>query len=217
MTEDFLDLAAPRPSGRALGTMSTLVSLFLLLLVFFIVLFSISQVRQQRVDEIVTSIDRAFGGVPSRLGLLPKPVPPADEAAAESFVRDATQLLTGFPPTEVPAAAGSTLLSVALAPERLFAGAGADLTLEGKRLIPPLAVLMQRHHGARLHYRLTIRASMPAADPAAASARERLAALAAALFAAGCPADRLAIGTDPGAGDRVRFDFATIGTGEDQP
>ncbi len=67
-------------AGRPLGAISTLVSLFLLLLVFFIVLFSIAEVHRQRVQQVVPSIDLAFGRLPSRLGLLPQAAPVADAA-----------------------------------------------------------------------------------------------------------------------------------------
>jgi hypothetical protein len=208
----FDEFTANSAASRPLGAISTLVSLFLLLLVFFIVLFSIAQVHRRRVDEVVSSIDRAFGGLPSRVGILPPPVvPPAGDDAAASFVRDASLLLTGFPPAEdsEAAPAGGDLLEIAIPAERLFQPDSAQLSRFAAGLAAPLAVLLQRRSSPLAHYRLTVRTAAP--DKAAGGlAIAREAAFAAALFSAGCPQDRLAIGVDAAAGAGFRFDFAEI-------
>jgi len=205
-----LDGLSPPATGRQPGAISTLVSLFLLLLVFFIVLFSIAEVHRPRLTEVLSSIDRAFGGIPSDLGLLPPPVPEADPASPAQFMRDAIMLLTGFPPADAALAPGGGLLTVSLPKTRLFQRMNPPvLTLTARRLVPPLAVLLQRQQGGRLHYRLDLRM----ADGDAAGV---LASLAAALFDAGCPADRLSIGLDETAGDGVRFSFAMVEAPEEK-
>jgi hypothetical protein len=205
-----LDGLSPPSAGRQPGAISTLVSLFLLLLVFFIVLFSIADVHRPRMTEVLSSIDRAFGGIPSELGLLPPPVPEADPASPAQFMADATLLLTGFPPAQSVAAAGGGLLTVSLPKSRLFLRIKPPvLSATARRLVPPLAVLLQRQQGARLHYRLDLRM----ADGDAALV---LASLAAALFDAGCPADRLSIGIDEAAGDGIRFSFAMVEAPEEK-
>jgi hypothetical protein len=206
------DRTRTNAAGRPLGAISTLVSLFLLLLVFFIVLFSIAQVHRQRIEEVVTSIDRAFGGLPSRLGLLPAAAG-ADRDTARSFVEDATLLLTGFQAKEInqAAASGGALLLVDLAAGQLFQPDSAELTPAALRLVPPLAVLLQRPRTPPLPIRLTVLGVAPT-DPAPSLAVARIARLAAALYEAGCPTDRLAIGFDPVLGDRVRFQFDPVET-----
>ena len=202
----FDDRLPTGPAGRPMGAISTLVSLFLLLLVFFIVLFSIAQVHRQRVDEVVGSIDRAFGGLPSQLGLLAPPAPPTEEEATEAFLSAAASLLTGFPPNAGPADAAprDALLTVDLPQAELFLPDTAELTARARRLVPPLAVLLQHANARGAPIRLVLRET--AADrPALASAR--LARLAASLYAEGCPADRLAIGFDAGLAASLRFDF----------
>src|ERR1700690_1515873 len=97
-------------AGRPLGAVSTLISLFLLLLVFFIVLFSVARLHQQRVDQVVGSIDQAFGGLPSKLGLIRHPAPDALESTPEGFALAISTLITGFAALEEngrPAPSGS--------------------------------------------------------------------------------------------------------------
>lgn len=199
--------SAGAAAGRPLGAISTLVSLFLLLLVFFIVLFSIAQVHRQRVDEVVTSIDRAFGRLPSTLGLLPAPAPETVAEAEEAFVRDATLLITGFAPRLAEAAeGGDTLVEIDVPEERLFEPGTSVPTGEGRRLVAPLAVLLQRPLPEGISYRLAIRTQPP--GPAPSLADRRATELAARLYAAGSPADRLAAGFDPALHEAIRFEFS---------
>ena len=205
------DEAATTAAGRPLGAISTLVSLFLLLLVFFIVLFSISQVHQQRLDAVLTSIDDAFGRLPSGLGLITRPAPSDEDATPEGFVRAVGTLVSGFSPLAESGhlAPGGTLLEVDLAPQQLFQGDSDKLQPAAAAILDRLAVLLQRRLPGQ-HYRMTLRAVMPAgADTGLAG--ERLAGFAAALFAKGCPPDALAIGLEPGPAVALRFDFSLVG------
>ncbi len=206
-------------AGRPLGAISTLVSLFLLLLVFFIVLFSIAEVHRQRVQQVVTSIDLAFGGLPSRLGLLPPAAPVADAASPEGFARAVSTLVTGFAPLEAAGrdAPGGALLEIELPPDRLFEPGAADLKDAATALVPPLAVLLQRQPNAQQHYRLTFRIVAPdgAADADTALAVARAGRFATALYAAGCPGDALAVGIEQGSAKLLRLDFAVTGAAPD--
>jgi hypothetical protein len=206
------DEAATAASGRPLGSISTLVSLFLLLLVFFIVLFSISQVHQPRLDAVMTSLDDAFGRLPSGLGLLTRPIPGDADATPEGFVRAVGALVTGFTPlSESPhPAPGGTLLEIDLAPEQIFQAGTGQLQPEATAILDRLAVLLQRRLPGR-HYRLILRAVVPPAATEVNLAADRVAGFAAALFAKGCPAEALAIGIEPGAGAALRFDFVLVG------
>jgi hypothetical protein len=205
------DEASTTAAGRPLGAISTLVSLFLLLLVFFIVLFSISQVHQQRLDTVLTSIDDAFGRLPSGLGLITRPAPSDEEATPEGFVRAVGTLLSRFSPLTESGrlAPGGTLLEIALAPKQMFKGDGNTLQPQAAAILDRLAVLLQRRLPGQ-HFRLTLRAVTPAgADTGLAG--ERLASFAAMLFAKGCPPDALAVGLEPGAAEAMRLDFSLVG------
>jgi hypothetical protein len=204
-------------SGRPLGTISTLVSLFLLLLVFFIVLFSISRVHQERLDAVLTSIDDAFGRLPSTIGLITRPPPDDAEATPEGFVREVGTLVTGFTTLSesAHAAPGGVLLEIDLAPQQIFKPGTGDLQPPAAAILDRLALLLQHRQGDR-HYRLTLRAivrdGVPDGSTDAGLAADRIAGFAASLFARGCPADALAIGTETGPQAALRFDFALVGT-----
>jgi len=205
------DEASTAAAGRPLGAISTLVSLFLLLLVFFIVLFSISQVHQQRLDALLTSIDYAFGRLPSGLGLITRPAPSDDDATPEGFVRAIGMLVSGLSPLAESGhpAPGGTLLEIDLAPQQIFQGDGDTLRPAAAAILDRLAVLLQRRLAGR-PYHLTLRAVTPTGtDNGLAGAR--LAGFAAALFAKGCPPDALAIGLEPGRQEALRLDFSLVG------
>jgi hypothetical protein len=185
--------------------------LFLLLLVFFIVLFSISQVHQQRLDAVLTSIDDAFGRLPSGLGLITRPAPSDEDATPEGFVRAVGTLVSGFAPLAESAhtAPGGTLLEIDLAPSQVFQGDGDALQPAAAAILDRLAVLLQRRLAGR-HYHLTLRAVTPAGTDNGL-AGTRLAGFAATLFAKGCPPDALAIGLEPGRQEALRLDFSLVG------
>ena len=206
------DEASTAAAGRPLGAISTLVSLFLLLLVFFIVLFSISQVRQPRLDAVVISLDDAFGGLPSGLGLLTRPIPGDADATPEGFVRAACALMVGFAPLAETKhlAPGGTLLEIDLAPEQVFQAGTGGLQPAAAAIVDRLAVLLQRRLPGQ-HFRLTLLEVVPQSGGDTVPAGERIAALAAALFAQGCPADALAIGLEAGGKAALRLDFALVG------
>jgi hypothetical protein len=194
------DEAATSAAGRPLGAISTLISLFLLLLVFFILLFSVAQVHKQRVDEVVISIDEAFARIPSTLGLLRRPAPDALEATPEGFARSVSALITGFAPLAESRhmAPGGSLLEIDLPPGMVFEPGSAKLTPGAAGVLDRLAILLQ-HRLPDQRFRLTLRAVSPADDPAET------------LFAKGCPADALAVGLERGAGAAIRLDFTLVG------
>jgi hypothetical protein len=206
------DEASTAAAGRPLGAISTLVSLFLLLLVFFIVLVSISRVHQERLDAVMVSVDDAFGRLPSGLGLLTRPIPSDADATPEGFARSVGTLVTGFSPLAESnhLAPGGTLLEIDLAPEQVFQPNTDHLQPEVTAILDRLAVLLQ-HRLPGQHYRLTLGAVVPAGESASGLVSDRVAGFAAALFAKGCPADALAIGIEPGATAAVRLDFALVG------
>ncbi len=214
---DDEDSQATTASGRSLGTISTLVSLFLLLLVFFILLFSIAEVHRDRTSEVLTSVDHAFGGLPSRFGLLHPPAMPPATQSIESFVRAVTLLITDFAAITPAAAANGTddVLRIELPPALLFRPGGAQLTEHAAAIVPRLAVLLQAQPPSKGHYRLTLRStSSQRKSENQALDYERVANLASALFAAGCPADALEVGVQIGGADQVRMVFAVVAPDE---
>ena len=206
-------------AGRPLGAISTLVSLFLLLLVFFVMLFSVARVQVQRMQIVIASIDQAFGGLPSRLGLLPAPPPepvpvPGDLNTPENFARAVSALITGFTElqaTQAPAPRGS-LLEIDLPPGEVFVRDGAALTRAASGIVTRLAVLLQHRPNPQQHYRLAFRIVLPSGASAdTALALARAGAFAGALNAAGCPDEALAIGLEPGPAPLLRLDFTLAG------
>ncbi len=66
------DPVAAEPPSPGGASIATYVSLFLILFVFFIVLFSLARVQHERAHAVMASLDDAFGHLPSSLGLLPR-------------------------------------------------------------------------------------------------------------------------------------------------
>jgi hypothetical protein len=193
-------------AGRPLGAISTLVSLFLLLLVFFIVLFSIARVHRERVNEVVASIDRAFGGWPTRFGMIqPEGWLPVPGRAA--IVGDLTRILGGIGRLGT-AAGGGAVAEFQLDPAGLFAGGSDDAVLSDASLtaIKPLVVRLTSGLGEQGRVIVILGARVRDAK-AESLAKRRLAALAAALYESGWPADAeridLAEGGAPGLSLRI--------------
>jgi hypothetical protein len=206
------DRDATTTAGRPLGSVSTLISLFLLLLVFFIVLFSVARVHERRTDQVIGSIDQAFGGIPSKLGLVRHPAPDAIEASPEGFALAVSTLITGFASLEENGRSApiGSLFEIDLPPDQLFDASSANLLPVAAGSLDRLAVLLQQRHRG-VFYRMTLRAiTPPGGDPALSA--DRVAGVAAILFAKGCPADALAIGVEAGSAALVRIDFTRVGT-----
>ncbi|HVJ51083.1 MAG TPA: hypothetical protein VM689_01385 [Aliidongia sp.] len=209
------DQDATAAAGRPLGAVSTLISLFLLLLVFFIVLFSVAQIHREKANQVLVSVDQAFGGIPSKIGLIAHPAPDALEATPEGFARAISALVTGFASLEASGrpAPNDSLFEIDLPPPQLFDGATVKLVPAAAGSLDRLAVLLQQRRRGQ-HYRLTLRAVVPAgADQALAA--DRVASIAASLFAKGCPADALTIGVETGPEPLMRLDFALVGKPEE--
>jgi Membrane MotB of proton-channel complex MotA/MotB len=196
------------------NTFATYISLFLLLLVFFVVLFSIASVHRQRVAEVTDSIDVAFGRLPSHFGLLPPPDPiSADLRSPEAFSQAVSALVSGFAPLTLadPAAAAGNLLEIDLPPERVFRAGSAELLGSAAPLLDRLALLLGRRPPGGV-YRLTWRSLLgPSSSDSGAGdslAEARAAGFAAALLARGCPPDGVALSMERGPGPGVRLEFA---------
>jgi hypothetical protein len=215
------DVQVRSPGG---ASVTTYVSLFMLLFVFFIVLFSIAQVQRDRSQAVLAGLDRALGRLPSALGLISVPRPALDRpsSATEGFARDVGTLLTQFGTFALdPDAVGDGLvLAVDLSVDGLFQPHDAALRAEAGPLVDRLAVMLQRGDDGR-RYRLVWHVLLPAGvsrnGAEARLAVARGAALASALYLQGCPGDGVALSVDsvshtaprPG----IRWDFTLIDGG----
>ena len=212
MDEDGSIPVQPAPGGAAVATY---VSLFLLLFVFFIVLVSISEVQRPRARAVIDSVDAAFGHLPSSLGLIEPPAPPPPETSGvEGFARDVTGLLTGFAPlarTDL-AAPGDSFLEISLPETAVFDPGSAAPKTEVVPTLDRLALMLQhRAAGIRLTWRILLPTDAPVAGPAERLAIQRAAAIAARLYAQGCPSDALSVAVERAAGSSQRLDFAENG------
>lgn len=208
MTTDDL-LPPPPPAASGGGAVATYVSLFMILFVFFIVLFSIAAQQRARSLAVLAGLDAAFGHLPSAVGLIP---PPRGDGAVEDpatsqFIADVGSSLAGILPgshAATPPRPG-TILNLDLPPEALFAPGTPALQPAALPALDRLAVILQRHRGgARFGIAL---AATSATEGDRALARTRMAALAAHLYARGCPAEAVTIAITDGAANAIRLDF----------
>lgn len=212
---DGNEQGATDASGRPLGAISTLVSLFLLLLVFFIVLFSVASVQKNRAHDVLASLDRAFGHLPSSIGLLTQDDPmPQEDRSAKIFIDSVSEILTGALPVSLSGdqdARGGTLLVVSLDPDSLFEAGAAKIADGHRAALDRLAVLLQRRATDAGRFHLTVKAIMPAksvsGDAAEGLMINRLGAFADLLYRRGCPPDGVSIMLDHGAGPVLRLEF----------
>ncbi len=210
LIDDPLPTPPPPMSGGG-GAVATYVSLFMILFVFFIVLFSIAAQQRARSLAVLAGLDAAFGHMPSAVGLLPTPHGDAilDDQATIQFVADIGASLGDILPGSHPAGAPrpGTILNLDLPPEALFEPGTPALKPAALPALNRLAVILQRHRGgARFGVDLAATtAPAPATDRALATAR--VTALAAYLFAQGCPADAVTVAVAEGAKTSIQLDF----------
>lgn len=208
---------APPAAGGG-GAVATYVSLFLILFVFFIVLFSIAAQQRARSLAVLASLDAAFGHLPSAIGLVPAPRGDAilEDPATAQFIADIgtslAEIIPGNHPATTPRA--GTVLNLELPPETLFEPGTPALKPAALPALERLAVILQRHRGG-VRFAVGLAATTapgPAADRLLATAR--ITALAAHLFARGCPADAVTVAVTEGAHTAIRLDF--LATTSDQ-
>ncbi len=213
---DGTEQGATDASGRPLGAISTLVSLFLLLLVFFIVLFSVASVQKSRAHDVLASLDRAFGHLPASLGLIaPDDPAPLEDQSVKVFIDTVSQVLTGALPvglTDDFTARGGTLLVVSLPPDGLFEAGGAKIIAARRAELDRLAVLLQRRATEAGRFHLTVKAILPVksvpGDAVEGLMINRLGAFADYLYRRGCPPDGVSIMLDHGSGVGLRLEFS---------
>jgi len=205
----MIDIDPPNPIGRAAyaATLSTYLSLFLLLLGFFILL----QAQTQYGRPPVVSVQAPPPPTVIESPLPPAVVPPSpldsvprstDALSPEAFTEAARDLMTStLPLVDGASAASDDLLAITLPSEALT---GADAVVPRVDLAPfidRLAVLLQRRPTGQL-FQFAYRAGDDGPRSIA-----RAAAFAAALSARGCPTDALSISVEKALGDRIHLSF----------
>ena len=208
LIDDALPTPPPQAAGGG-GAVATYVSLFMILFVFFIVLFSIASQQRARSLAVLAGLDAAFGHFPTAVGLIPAPRGDAlpEDPATLQFVADIGTSLADILPGSHPAGPprSGTVLNLELPPESLFEPGTPALKAAALPALDRLAVILQRHRsGARFGISLAA-TTAPAADRALATAR--VTTLAAHLFARGCPADAVTIAVTESANTSIRLDF----------
>jgi outer membrane protein OmpA-like peptidoglycan-associated protein len=207
--ERWEEMFPPPPVVTSSGAVATYVSLFLILFVFFIVLFSIAAQDQARRRAVLDGLDNAFGHLPSALGAIAPTSGdsnPTDPATGR-FVVDAEASLGALATRghgAGPARPG-TILNVSLPPEHLFVPGTPALQPAAVPVLQQLAVLLQRHPGGE-RFRVDVTANASTPDDTAL-ARARVAVIAARLYAEGCPADGVTVAVANAAWSGIRLDF----------
>jgi hypothetical protein len=189
-----MDAGLVRQDGpRQRPTLVIFLSLFLILLAFFLVLVSHSQAEQSRVAAALGSVGRALRGGPDiAFGFAGAADP---EAAAEAAGRFQARVKQGFvgdlPELAFVAAADGTVLQVPVPLGRLFAG--DRLLAEREPLLGAIAGALKTAEGGVRHQ---VEVALPAEPASRALAIARAGALARDLEARGVDGAAIAVGID---------------------
>ncbi|KZD08123.1 flagellar motor protein MotB [Oceanibaculum pacificum] len=191
-----------------------LLSLYLLLLAFFILLHSMSSFETERAQQVVEGVNQSF---PSflRTGTVGGDGIAAGGLAvgADSSAKLGALFQQYFALEPVDQAARADVYRVDLPVATLFPGDGADISPRGMAFFAPFAeILRNPPAGTRLEVELLQGGSidLPAARAGIQTpAMARMSALAQALIAAGLPPDQLSVGFMPGSAQRIGF-FVTV-------
>lgn len=204
--------ASVSPVGNANATILIYLSLFLLLLVFFVVLVAQSVPRDYRVRAVLDSVGRNFPqGVDStRGGDAANPATGVPSAIALAGLKRLGDLFeTDLAVVKVEEVGHGRLMAVSMPGDQLFLGNSAFVRRDRAGLLDRIAREIGDHGGARFDVDFLVAmgdepaGSGPVADPVA-----RAAALARALLADRAPPDSVAVGVEPGPADTVRFLFS---------
>jgi Membrane MotB of proton-channel complex MotA/MotB len=189
-----------KAEGGSAG-MTVYLSLFMLLLAFFILLTSQSNFEKTKVEAIRSSLDRAFS-----LSFLASP---ADEDEAERVHRQRLSELSDLLRALRKAVGGGDIavtpnheeMSLVAPVAGFLSGAGIDLELGRRDLLDRLALLLHAAKTDGRPIRLDIVLWRPSSGQAGLNAPDlqmaQAGALTRAMIEAGAPADALAAGLDP--------------------
>lgn len=211
-------------SSQTNATILVYLSLFLLLLVFFIVLNAHSVLRGHRIRAALDSVGQSFAPVPGGGVQEERPLPGSPAAIALSRLRALGELFeTEIGVVKVEKPGKGRLMVVSMQADELFLPGSPVLRNAHMGLMDRVArALADRSNGVRFEVDFLIAfgneatVKGPHADPVA-----RAASFARTLIADGAPADAVSVGLEPGPGGSLRMLFsghaATAGAGHATP
>jgi len=209
----------PRRARFLDPTVGLFVSLYLILLTFFIVMNEISNQQTARAVAAMESVGRAFERPFPIAAKTPGLAAPQDHPAVDpTFLIDAGALVSSvFGPEQATAAAGGNVLRVSLDTHSLFFDDAAQLSEQASGFLDRLAALLNdappgmRREAVMLFGRTGEEGSLAA---------ERAARMARALETSGAPANGIAVGLLPertGRELRMEFRSARLASGDAPP
>lgn len=190
--------------------MGLFVSLYLILLAFFIVLNAISNQSRARteavIDSLVDTFERPFQAAAKSLRLTDKPratPPPRDyRSQANTLMASIASFDDGGP------SLGGNVLKLSVPDHALFFNGQARLSRQADVLLRRMAVLVQ-DADARERREVTIVFGRGSGTEDITLSRRRADAIARMLVAQGMPPGHLAVGLRPGPADSVGFEFSS--------
>ena len=207
--------AAPSPPARAHRdhNVVAMLSLYLLLLAFFILLNALSKLETDRARVVIESVNEAFDGqVEAPLSIEPHSAALGSLTASEDVLQSLQTLFSSMiPVVEAEAVVEAPLLRLDLSADALFrAGStqlqpGRDLLME--RIAQALSDAEQRGLYPQVELFHGMKQSSDATPETRSLAVRRLGALVRGFVERGRPAADLSIGVLADAGPRVRLLF----------
>jgi hypothetical protein len=202
------------------GARSLFLSLYLVLLAFFIALISLSSFEESRTRAVVDSLWSTFAGP---RGTPRDMVPPSRSGsllgAARQFVVEAGELFaSAIPAAKTRELSGGSVLEVTLSADILFPGQGDQPRSARTDLVDRLvAALSASPAGIRRFLEIAVAtggASNAPMPEEGSLERRRAAALGAWFLTRGAPSDSLAVGLAPGPLGVVVLSFRVMPEGE---
>ena len=207
----------PLSPSSANGTILIYLSLFLLLLVFFIVLNAHSSPRDYRVRAVLGSVERTFAAQPADANQT-ELTPGRGSVAAIALAglkRLGDLFETDLGIAKVDHVVGGRLMVVSMPTAELFEGESAFVRPERLGLLDRIAREIGNHDGVRFDMDFLIAVGEePAGAGSGGYPVARGAAMARALIVDRAPADALSVGIEPGQGGTARFLFSVRLPGE---
>ncbi|MEO5375455.1 MAG: hypothetical protein H7840_14485 [Alphaproteobacteria bacterium] len=197
----------PRPAGDSFGTSSLMLSLFLLLLVFFVVLTAMSSLDGIRTREVSNSLAATFAE-PSPTQPPTTEPHPSGPPPLVTEVRDAIE--TAIPAVRIRMVQPGDLMEARFEADALFFPDTATLRPAQGRLLDRLvAALSLPPEGQRtlMEAVVGVDAVLPTTETTEVA---RVGALAREMWRRGAPPDTAVFGLEPGEARMLRMTFRTV-------
>jgi flagellar motor protein MotB len=207
----MFDAEPSRPTTKDHGTFVVFLSLYLLLLAFFIILYSISTFEEERTAAALGSVTATFAT--SKYSRAESEYLPATDgtrlAPPELLERTAELVKTAFPVAEVEVVTPNRVIEISLPTESLFFEGEARLRPEAAAILRGIADLLGRHPPG-LRYETEILVGSPWTTERDLKKGQTLEIARAGAFARelgshGLPGSRMAVGLNQGEPERVRL------------